>query len=88
MSLQIILVYFVIALICAYVAEKSTPALIPGGITTCMLVGFLGAWVGGFLFRDLGPNIAGVHPLSSVLFAAFLVFGLTIIARALRFKNV
>ena len=88
MTFLFILVNFVIASVCALIAEKFTPALIPGGLTTALIVALIGTWVGGVFFKDFGPNIAGVYPISCFFGSAFLLLGLSLLARALRFRNV
>ncbi len=88
MLAQAFLCYLFIACACAIVADRMTPGVIPGGIFTAMLTGIVGAWVGGILFGSIGPSLAGVSLVSSILGSVFLVFGLLVVSNAIKYKSI
>lgn len=73
--------YLIVAAVCAFIAEKIVPGVIPGGFFTAAIVGIIGAWVGGSLVGHFGPDLAGVSLVPCILGSALLVFGLSFCSR-------
>ena len=76
-----LLLFLIVAAICAIIASALVPGSIPGGFLVAMVCGFIGAWLGGNLVGAFGPSLAGVSLLPTILGSAILVFLLHIIAR-------
>jgi uncharacterized membrane protein YeaQ/YmgE (transglycosylase-associated protein family) len=70
-----IICYLVIAAVCAIIAARVVPGVIPGGFLAAMIVGIIGAWIGGSLVGHFGPELAGVSLIPCLLGSALLVFG-------------
>ncbi len=77
--------YFIVAALCALIAERLVPGGIPGGFFVAAILGIIGAWVGGSLFGNFGPSLAGVALVPSILGSGILVFGLSLLSK--RFKG-
>lgn len=84
MGILPIIFYLVVGAVCAFIAERCEPGVIPGGIVTSMIVGVLGAGIGGNLLGHYGPNLAGVALVPCILGSAILVFGLAFCSKGLR----
>ncbi len=61
------LLYIVVALICAMVADAVFPGQMPGGLLVTGMCGFIGAWGGVQVFGAFGPMLAGVSLLPAIL---------------------
>lgn len=81
MGILAIICYLVVAAVCAFIAEKCVPGVIPGGFATSAIVGVIGAWVGGNLLGSFGPNLAGIALVPCIVGSAILVFGLSLCSR-------
>ncbi|MBY0547559.1 MAG: GlsB/YeaQ/YmgE family stress response membrane protein [Candidatus Obscuribacterales bacterium] len=81
MGILAIICYLVVAAVCAFIAEKCVPGVIPGGFPTSAIVGVIGAWVGGNLLGSFGPNLAGIALVPCIVGSAILVFGLSLCSR-------
>jgi uncharacterized membrane protein YeaQ/YmgE (transglycosylase-associated protein family) len=81
MAIITFLLYLAIAAACAYLAEALVPGVIPGGFFTSAVVGIVGAWIGGMLVGDIGPEVAGIPVISCTLGSAVLVFLLSLMSR-------
>ncbi len=84
MSILALICYLIVAAVCAIIAEKFVPGVIPGGFITSAIVGIIGAWVGGNLLGHFGPDLAGIALVPCILGSAILVFGLSFCGRAFR----
>jgi uncharacterized membrane protein YeaQ/YmgE (transglycosylase-associated protein family) len=88
MEILSIICYLVVAAVCAFIAERLVPGVIPGGFLTSAIVGIIGAWVGGRILGHIGPDLAGIALVPCVLGSALLVFALSFCARACRRKGI
>ncbi len=68
-----LLLFLIVAAICAIIASALVPGSIPGGFLVAMVCGFLGAWIGGNLLGSFGPSLAGVSLIPTILGSAILV---------------
>jgi uncharacterized membrane protein YeaQ/YmgE (transglycosylase-associated protein family) len=84
MTILAFICYLIVAAICAFIAEKIVPGVIPGGFLTSAVVGIIGAWIGGNLLGHIGPDLAGVSLVPCILGSAILVFVLSLCSRGFR----
>ena len=63
-----------------WVAELIMKRDVPGGVIGNIVLGFLGSWVGGLIFADLGPNWEGFAIIPSILGALLVVFIFSLVA--------
>lgn len=83
-----ILCYLLVAGLCAFIAERLVPGGIPGGFLVTALFGVIGAWIGGSLLGSFGPDLGGVALVPCIVGSAILVFGVSLLSRGLRHRNV
>ncbi len=76
--------YLIVASVCAYIAERLVPGVIPGGFITSAIVGIIGAWIGGSLIGHFGHELAGVSLVPCILGSAVLVFGVSFCSKQFR----
>lgn len=67
MSLVTLVLYLVIALICARLAGKIVSHTLPGGHTTSVLTGVIGAYLGTSYIAAYGPAVEGVSLFSAMV---------------------
>lgn len=79
-----IILFLIVAALCAIIASAIVPGRIPGGFLVAMICGVIGAWIGGNLVGSFGPALAGVSLLPTIIGSAVLVFGLALISRGAR----
>jgi uncharacterized membrane protein YeaQ/YmgE (transglycosylase-associated protein family) len=84
MSILSWILFLVVAAVCAWIAECVVPNKMPGGIVAGAIVGVIGAWIGGTLMGNIGPSLAGVALLPTVVGSAILVFGCALLSSVLR----
>ena len=84
MSILAFICYLVVAAVCAFIAERFVPSVIPGGFVTSAWLGLIGAWVGGSQLGHFGPDLAGVALIPCILGSAILVFGFSLLSRRFR----
>jgi uncharacterized membrane protein YeaQ/YmgE (transglycosylase-associated protein family) len=84
MGILAIICYLFIAAVCALLAERLVPGVIPGGFFTAAVVGIVGAWIGGSLLGQLGPSLAGVALIPCIAGSAILVFGVSLLYKGFR----
>jgi uncharacterized membrane protein YeaQ/YmgE (transglycosylase-associated protein family) len=87
MSFLSFICYLIIAAVCAIIAERVTPGVIPGGFVTSAIVGVIGAWVGGVLLGSFGPDLAGISLLPCIIGSAVLIFGLSLFSRLFKQRS-
>lgn len=65
-----ILAWIVVGLVAGILAKIAMPGPDPGGVITTIVVGILGALIGGFVMESLlgGPGVSGIN-LPSILVA-------------------
>lgn len=81
MEILMFIMYLLIASACAWMGAYLVPGTVPGGFLASVIVGVLGAWVGGSLFGAMGPSLAGVPLLPAILGSALLIFLFHLLAR-------
>jgi uncharacterized membrane protein YeaQ/YmgE (transglycosylase-associated protein family) len=80
MGLLSLIIFLIVAAVCALIAEKLVPGTIPGGFLTAAVFGVIGAWVGGSLLGSMGPALGGVALVPCIAGSALLVFLLSIMS--------
>jgi uncharacterized membrane protein YeaQ/YmgE (transglycosylase-associated protein family) len=83
MSLQTILIWIVIGAIAGILAESMVGRPRRSGLGTAILIGILGAFVGGWLFSALGVAIGG-GIIGTIITAFIGAVVLLLIVRAVR----
>jgi uncharacterized membrane protein YeaQ/YmgE (transglycosylase-associated protein family) len=78
MGLLSLIVYLIVAAVCAIIAERMVPGTIPGGYFTSAIFGIIGAWIGGSLMGNVGPALGGVSLVPCIVGSALLVFVLSL----------
>jgi uncharacterized membrane protein YeaQ/YmgE (transglycosylase-associated protein family) len=73
MTLTSFLMAFLIAFVIGTVAEKLSPFKMSGSWAAAIFAGFMGAWLGEYLFGTFGPVIAGVSLVPALLGAIVVV---------------
>ena len=76
-----LLLFLIVAAICAIIASALVPGQIPGGFLVAMVCGFLGAWIGGHLMGSFGPSLAGVSLIPTIVGSAVLVLLMSLFSR-------
>jgi len=82
MGILALICYLVVAAVCAFIAERFVPGVLPGGWIAGAIAGVIGAWIGGSLLGHFGPDLAGVSLIPCILGSAILVFGLSLLGKA------
>lgn len=88
MSIVALILFLIVAAVCAWIAECLVPGRIPGGFLTSAIVGIIGAWIGGSLLGNFGPSLEGISLLPAIIGSAILVFGLAVLSRMFRSASV
>jgi uncharacterized membrane protein YeaQ/YmgE (transglycosylase-associated protein family) len=83
MSLQTVLIWIVIGAIAGILAESMVGGPRRGGLGTAILIGILGAFIGGWLFSALGIAIGG-GIIGTIITAFIGAIVLLLIVRAVR----
>jgi uncharacterized membrane protein YeaQ/YmgE (transglycosylase-associated protein family) len=83
MDLQTVLIWIVIGAIAGILAESMVGGPRRGGLGTAILIGILGAFIGGWLFSALGVAIGG-GILGTIITAFIGAIVLLLIVRGLR----
>lgn len=76
------ILFLIVAAVCAAIAAAVVPGRIPGGFLAAMVIGVIGAWIGVSLMGKLGPSLAGVSLLPTIVGSAILVFCFALISRS------
>jgi uncharacterized membrane protein YeaQ/YmgE (transglycosylase-associated protein family) len=79
-----LLISIVMAIIIGYVADLFVKNRMPGGIIGCMVAGFVGAWLGKYIFGSFGPVIAGFAIIPAIIGAVIVIFLFGLISRGRR----
>ncbi len=80
MSILSLILFLVVAGVCAIIADALVPGRIPGGFLVAAVVGVIGAWIGGTLLGSIGPSLAGVSIIPAIVGSALLVFLLSLVS--------
>ena len=81
MGILSFILFLIVAAVCAFLAERLVPNSMPGGFLTAAIVGIIGAWIGGSLIGNFGPDLAGVALIPCILGSALLVFLCSLLSR-------
>jgi uncharacterized membrane protein YeaQ/YmgE (transglycosylase-associated protein family) len=73
MSLVGLLILLIVAAVVGAIGEMIAGGKIPGGWIGSILVGLVGAWLGGYLLH-WGPMIGGIQIIPAIIGAALFVF--------------
>ncbi|QCJ41514.1 GlsB/YeaQ/YmgE family stress response membrane protein [Bacillus sp. S3] len=84
MSLITFIITVIIAMIIGIVAEKLAPVKMPGSWAGAIVAGFIGAWVGEYLFGAWGPMLAGFSLVPALIGAFIVVIAVGAIAKFLK----
>ncbi len=83
MSLLGLLISIIMAIIIGFIGDALVRSDMPGGIIGSMVAGFVGAWLGHFLFGHFGPDIAGFAIIPAIIGAAIVVFLVGLVFRGM-----
>jgi uncharacterized membrane protein YeaQ/YmgE (transglycosylase-associated protein family) len=83
MTLLGFVVLLVVAAIAGAIGEMIAGGKVPGGWLGSIVVGFIGAWIGGALFHA-GPVVEGIQIIPAIVGAAIFVFVLRLIMGSVR----
>ncbi len=78
------ILFLVVAAFCGWIGDYLVGGTIPGGFVTAVLVGIMGAWIGGKLLGHFGPSLEGLSLIPTILGSAILVFFLAVVSRTFR----
>jgi uncharacterized membrane protein YeaQ/YmgE (transglycosylase-associated protein family) len=84
MEIVAIILFLIVAAVCALIAARLVPGTIPGGFFTAAVFGVIGAWIGGKMIGSFGPDLAGVSLLPCILGSAVLVFVLSLVSHQVK----
>jgi uncharacterized membrane protein YeaQ/YmgE (transglycosylase-associated protein family) len=87
MSIVGLILFLIVAAVCAYIAEMLVPGRVPGGFFTSAVVGIIGAWIGTSLMGAMGPELMGVPLLPCILGSAVFIFLLSLASSVMRGKK-
>ncbi|HEY3447766.1 MAG TPA: GlsB/YeaQ/YmgE family stress response membrane protein [Myxococcales bacterium] len=83
MTLLGIVVLLIVAFVVGALGELIGGAKVPGGFLGSIVVGFIGAWLGGALFH-FGPVLGGIQVVPAIIGGAIFAFLLRLIFSATR----
>lgn len=72
------------AIIIGIIGDALVGHEMPGGIIGSMIAGFIGAWLGPWLFGAWGPVIGGFAIVPAIIGTAIFVFLLGLVAKLFR----
>lgn len=72
----------IMAFIIGTVADKLSPVSMPGDWAGALVAGFIGGWIGPYLFGTWGPAIAGFSLIPALIGAFIVVIIAGMIAKA------
>lgn len=78
--------FLIVAAVCAMIADAVVPGHIPGGFLTAVIFGLIGGWLGSMMMGNVGPQLAGVALLPTMVGSAALIFGLAVVSGTLHGK--
>ena len=84
MSIIGLILFLIVAAVCAYIAEMLVPGRVPGGFFTSAIVGIIGAWLGTSLMGHLGPDLEGIPLIPCILGSAIFIFILSLVSSMLK----
>jgi uncharacterized membrane protein YeaQ/YmgE (transglycosylase-associated protein family) len=81
MSLITLVLYLAIGVLCAHLASKVVSNSLPGGFTTSVLGGVIGAYLGSAYVSSFGPAFEGVSILPAMAGSAALIVAVSYVGR-------
>ena len=75
------IIFFIVAAVCAWIADYFVPGRVPGGFWGAALVGLIGAWIGDSMLGRWGPNLGGAYLIQTIIGSAVLVLVLSLFSR-------
>jgi len=81
MSLVTLVLYLAIGVICAHLVNKVVSHSLPGGHTTSVLAGVIGAFLGTSYVSSFGPAFEGISILPSMAGAAVMILVVSYLGR-------
>lgn len=81
MGILSFILFLFVAAACAWIADYLVPGTIPGGFLVAVIFGIIGAWIGVSLMGPVGPSMAGVSLLPTIIGSAILVFLASFVGR-------
>ncbi len=81
MGILSFILFLFVAAACAWIADYLVPGTIPGGFLAAVIFGIIGAWIGVSLMGPVGPSLAGVSLLPTILGSAIVVFLASFVGR-------
>lgn len=78
-----ILAFIVFLGLCAWVADLLLPGRMPGGFLAAAAVGVIGGWIGGNFVGTIGPVVAGVALLPTIMGSTIMVLAWNLLGTAL-----
>jgi uncharacterized membrane protein YeaQ/YmgE (transglycosylase-associated protein family) len=88
MGILSLILYLIVAAVCAVIGDRLVPGTIPGGFLTCAIFGIIGAWIGGSLLGAIGPSLFGVSLIPCILGSALFIFLISLLSRGVRGKAI
>jgi uncharacterized membrane protein YeaQ/YmgE (transglycosylase-associated protein family) len=81
-----ILAWIVVGILAGFLAKAVVPGEGPGGVLGDLVIGIVGAVIGGWIMHSFGrPGAAGTFEISAFLWSVFVAFvGATILLLILR----
>jgi uncharacterized membrane protein YeaQ/YmgE (transglycosylase-associated protein family) len=79
-----IIISIVMAILIGIIGDSLVRHDMPGGVLGSMIAGFVGAWVGAYLFGSWGPEIAGFAVIPAIIGTMLFVFVLGLLGSAFR----
>ena len=81
MTLLTLVLYLAIGVLCAHLASKVVSNSLPGGFTTSVLGGVVGAYLGSTYVSSFGPAFEGVSVLPAMAGSAALIVTVSYVGR-------
>lgn len=81
MGILSFILFLFVAAACAWIADYLVPGTIPGGFLVAVIFGIIGAWIGVSLMGPVGPSLAGVSLLPTIIGSSILVFLASFVGR-------
>ncbi len=81
MSLVTLVLYLFIGVLCAHLASKVVSHTLPGGFTTSVLSGVVGAFLGSTYVSSFGPAFEGVSVLPAMAGSAAVIMAVSYVGR-------
>jgi len=81
MSLVTLVLYLAIGVICAHLTSKVVSHSLPGGFTTSVISGVIGAFLGSTYVNSFGPAFEGISVLPAMAGSAAIIVAVSYVGR-------